>query len=136
MAQPRSHGGQSFLALILLVGIVVIGIGLTLVFLVTSAIGNVYGYQSSVRARAVAASGADDALLQLARNVQFSNTSGYTVGVGSNAATVTVTQNAASGTVTILSTATVSQSTQKVQVIVATNATTSQVSVLSWTATQ
>lgn len=133
--RPHGNGGQSFLALILLVGIIVVAVGVTLAFLATSAVNNIYAYKAAARAQAVAQSGAEDALLQLARNVQFS-TSSYAVAVGSDTATVAVTQNSSAGTATVLSTATVSGSTKKVQVVVATNATTSAMSVVSWTNVQ
>ncbi len=129
--------GQTFLALIFLIGGTVLLIGLTLAFLATSFIDTGYGYQSSVQAEAVATSGAQDALLQLDRNANFGSPgpSGYhyNVTVGSSTAAVTVTQSVPSaGFDTILSAATVSNHIRKINVVVAINATTSQISVVSW----
>lgn len=130
--------GQAFLSLVIFIGSITLLIGVTLVFLTNSFIDTGYGYQASVQAEAVASSGAADGLLQLARNCAFSNTTGYGVPVGPNAATVTVTQGSptCSGTVTILSTATVLNRTRKVSVAAAVNASTTQVSVISWQAIQ
>jgi hypothetical protein len=121
--------GQTFLALVLLIGGIVVFIGLTLAFLASSFIDTGYGYQASVQAEAIAASGAQDALLQLDRNAGFS-TGGYVVSVGSSTAAVSVTNSG--GTATILSVATVANRTRKVSVVAAISASTSQVSVVSW----
>ena len=124
--------GQAFLALILLIGGIAVLVGLTLAPLVSSFVDTGYGYQSSVQAEAVANSGVEDALLQISRNADFFS-SGYSVAAGSSTATVAVTQDSPSaGLVTILSTATVSNRTTKVNVVVAVNASTSQATVVSW----
>lgn len=127
--------GQAFLSLVLLVGGAMTLIGLTLAFIATSFIDTGYGYQAITQAQAAATSGAQDALLQLDRNVTFGNSSGYTYSlpVGSSTATVTVTQSSPSaGFVTILSTATIANRTGKVMVVAAVNTTTSQTAVASW----
>ena len=125
--------GQTFLALIFLIGGAVVAIGLTLAFFASSFIDTGYGYRSAVQAEAVATSGAQDALLQLNRNSGFSNTSGYSIPVGSSTAVVTVTQNSPSaGYATILSAATVSNRTKNISIVVAINATTSQIAIVSW----
>jgi hypothetical protein len=129
--------GQAFLSLVLLVGGAIILIGLTLAFLATSFVDTGYGYRALTQAQAAANSGVSDALLQLDRNASFSQPSGYSVIVGSNTATVTVTQNSPStGLVTILSTATVGTRTRKITVVAAANASTSQVTIISSGVTQ
>jgi hypothetical protein len=134
--------GQAFLALVFLIGAIVALVGITLALFASSFVDSGYGYQASAQAQAVATAGVEDALLQLDRNVNFPcgtvDASGYTIPVGSSTATVTVTQNCptTNGSATILSTATVSNHTSKLSVVVSVNASTSQVSVMSWTPTQ
>ena len=129
----RMNRGQTFLALVFLIGGIVLLIGFTLAFLANSFIDTGYGYQASVQAEAVAISGVEDALLQLDRVSSSSLPGSYTIPVGSNTATVTVTQNVPSaGLITLLSAATVSSHTRKVNVVAAINAATNQVSVVSW----
>ncbi len=125
--------GQTFFALVFLIGGLVLLIGLTLAFLANSFIDTGYGYQASVRAEAVAVSGVQDALLRLDRLPTSSVTGTSTVAVGTNTATVTVSSGVpAAGFATILSAATVSGRTRKINVVVTVNASTSQVSVVSW----
>lgn len=113
-------------------GGIIIVLGVTLAFLSFSFINSSFGVQASQRAEAVATGGARDALVQLARDTNFSSV-GYTVPVGTDQATVTVTQGApAASQVTIISTATIMNYTRRAQVIVAVNANTGQVGVLSW----
>jgi len=131
--------GQAFLSLVLLAGGAMVIIGLTLAFIATSFIDTGYGYQALTQAQAVAASGAQDALLQLDRNTGFGNAGGYVyaVPVGSSTATVTVTQSAPSaGFVTIHSTATIANRTRNMTVVASVNANTGQVSVVSSGITQ
>jgi hypothetical protein len=139
MTRKDQEKGQAFLSLVLLVGGAMILIGLTLAFLATSFVDTGYGYQALTQAEAIATSGVEDALLQLDRNPNFGNTTGYsyTLPVASSTAMVTVTQSDPSaGFVTILSSATVGNRTRNVTVIAAVNASTSQVSVVSWQITQ
>lgn len=129
------------MALVFLIGGIIVLAGITLAFLVNSSIDTGYGYQASSQAEAAATAGAEDALLQLDRNNNFptgtADSSGYTVPVGSSTASVMVTQSSpSSGYATILSSATVSNRTKKLSVVVAINASTSQVSVVSWAETQ
>lgn len=132
----HNRSGQTFLALVFLIGGIIALVGITLAFLVTSFIDSGYGFQASVRAEAIANSGIQDALLQLDRNASFSN-SGYLLPVGSSTATVSVTQNSPStGLVTILSAATVSGRVKKINVILSENSTTDQFSPISWQETQ
>jgi hypothetical protein len=128
--------GQAFLALVFLIGGVIGAIGVTLAIIANSSVDSGYGYQASVQAQSMATSGAEDALLQLDRNAAFSS-GGYNLGVGSGTATVTVTQGSPStGFATILSAATVSSRTRKLNVVVSVNASTSQIDVVSWNQTQ
>jgi hypothetical protein len=60
--------GQSFLALILLIGGIVSLIGVTFAFLSGAFVDSSFGYQSSAIAEATAISGAEDALLQFPRS--------------------------------------------------------------------
>jgi len=139
MTRKGGTSGQAFLSLVLLMGGAMLLIGLTLAFIATSFIDTGYGYQALTQAQAAAASGAQDALLQLDRNAGFGTTNGYvyTVSVGSSTATVTVTQNAPSaGLVTIYSTATVANRTRNITVVASVNASTSQVAVVSSGITQ
>lgn len=125
--------GQTFLALVFLIGGIITFAGITLAFLATSFIDSGYGFNASVNAEAAAASGAQDAMIQLQRNPSFSSTSGYSLVVGSTTATVTVNQNTPStGFITALSKATVSGRVKKVQVVLSENASTTQLSVVSW----
>ncbi|MDP2598662.1 MAG: hypothetical protein Q8P49_02440 [Candidatus Liptonbacteria bacterium] len=127
--------GQAVLSLVLLIGGIVVAVGVTLAFLATSFINSAYGYRAAQRAAAVASSGAYDALQRLSRNSAFSS-SGYTLTVGSDSATVTVTQDSpATDQVTITSTATVSLAQKTVRVIVSIDPNTSQTTVVSWTPT-
>ncbi len=145
MADKIRIRGQAFLSLVLLMGGAMLLIGVTLTFIAVSFIDMGYGYQAVVQAESIANSGAEDALLQLDRNIAFGNTGGYTyvLPVGSSTANVTVTQNntgfasnpGVGLTATILSSASVANRTRNVTVIVALNATTSQVTVMSWQVT-
>ena len=124
--------GQTFLALVFLIGGIIALAGITLAFLATSFIDSSYGFQASIKAETVANSGVQDALLQLDRNPAFSNIGGYFLPVGSSTATVTVTQGSPSANfITILSTATVSGHTKKINVVVSESTTTAQMSIVS-----
>ena len=129
----KMNRGQTFLALVLFVGGIIILIGLTLAILEASFVDTGYGYQASVQAEAAATSGAEDALLQLDRNPGFTS-NGYTVVVGSTTATVSVANTA--GIITIIATAEVSNRTKKVDVTAAVSTSTNQVAVTAWTVIQ
>ena len=131
--QPDKKG-QAILALVFVIGGIVVLIGLTIAFLAISFVNSSYGYRAAQRAEAVASSGANDALIQLARNAS-SSSSGYTLTVGSDSATVTITQNTpASGETKIVSVSTVALSTKTVTAVVAENSNTGQITVVSWAA--
>lgn len=134
----RHKNGQAFLALTFFIGGILAVAGILIAFLAASYVSTGYGIAAAAKAEAAATAGAEDALLQLDRNGAFSNTTGYSV-VSANAgtATVTVTQNSPSaGLVAIDSTATVSGHTKNINVVVSENASTGQVSVVSWTDVQ
>ena len=129
--------GQTFLALVLFIGGIVTVIGLLIAFFAASSLDTGYGVAASFNAESAATAGAEDALLQLDRNAQFPTGSGisvpYNFTAGSSTASVNVTQNSpTSSQATILSTATVSGRTKKIQVIVSTNASTTAVTIISW----
>jgi len=138
VAYPSFNKGQTFLALVIFIGGIVMVGGLLIAFFAASSVDTGYGVAAEFKAEAAATAGAEDALLQLDRNAQFKNTTGYAVSAGSSTtATVTVTQNTPSaGFATILSVATVSSHTKKISAVVSENASTSQVSVISWTEIQ
>lgn len=121
--------GQTFLALIFLIGGMVVLVGLTLAFVANSFIDTGYGYQASVQAEAIATSGAEDALLRLDRNPNFAS-GNYSVAVGSSTATVSVANSG--GAVLILSSATVANRTREVSVTAAVSTSTDQVTVMAW----
>ena len=116
------------------IGGILAGAGILLAFLALSSVDTGYGVAEAYRAEAAATAGAEDGLLQLDRNTQFSSTTAYPVSAGtSTTATVTVTQNSPStGLATILSMATVSGHTKKINVVVSENAATGQINVISW----
>lgn len=134
----RSHmDGQAFLALVFLIGSIIVLLGVTIAFLVNSSVDTSYGYANVEVAEAVATAGVEDALLQLDRNVCFpaGGTNPYTVAVGSNTATITVTQTAPStcdAKITILSVATVTNRTRKVNVTLIPDPNTGQLQITSW----
>lgn len=128
----KPNGGQTALSFVFLLGVVIISIGAILAFLAASFLSSGYGFQAANRALAVASAGAEDGLMQLVRNKDFSATVPYSVPVGSDSASVTVTQNVASGQATIVSSGTSFFRQRKIQVIVAVNSTTSKVDVVSW----
>jgi hypothetical protein len=126
--------GQSFLALVLLIGAIVAAIGVTIAFFASTFVDSGFGYQASAQAYAAAASGVQDALLQLDRNSNFSGS--YSLPVGSTTVAVIVTDPTPGSSAKIVSSATVSNHTSKLTVLLSENATTSQFTVVSWQATQ
>lgn len=137
-----STAGQATLALVFLVGGIAITVGVSLAFLVISFTNSAFSYQAANRALAIASAGANDALLQLARNGNFRTASfpggGYCVDSGdagtfcdAGSALVQVANGAAAGTVVVTSRASVSNTIRKIEVVAAMGSST-QVSVLSW----
>jgi hypothetical protein len=132
----RCRRGQAFLGLILLIGSIVLTVSLLIAFLTSSFVDTGYGLAASTNAEAIATSGAEDALLKLDRNPDASYpypSSGYSIPVGSSTATVYITQNSPStGYITILSVATISNRTRKIDVVLSENQSTTQMSIVSW----
>lgn len=132
----KHDSGQSLLALVILIGGIILAAGISLALITASFVDSGYGYQASEQAEAIATAGAEDALLQLARDSEFSS-GGYAFAVGSSTATVTVTQNSpSSGYVTVLSDASVSLHIRKTEVVLSVNPTTGQSSIVSWNEVQ
>ncbi|MDO8664875.1 MAG: hypothetical protein Q7K44_05045 [Candidatus Liptonbacteria bacterium] len=130
---PNPRQGQAALSFVFLIGVIVLSIGVAVAFLANSFLNSGYGYQAANRAMAVASAGAEDALMRLARNKDFSSVSSYSVPVGSDSASVTVNQNSpAAGQAKIVSNATVFFQQRKIQAVVSIDSTTGQVSLISW----
>ncbi len=124
--------GQAFLALVFLLGGIVVLIGATLAFFANSFIDIGYGYQASNQAEMLANSGAQDGLLHIDRG-DLTYPASYNLAVGSSTASVTISKDSpSSGYYTVLSTATVSSRTRKVNVVVAYSTTTNQTTITSW----
>ena len=122
--------GQAALSFVFIIGGIMIAIAVTLAVLALSFLSSGFGYQSALRAQAAATAGAEDAVQQLVRSPSYA---GSTITVGSDSATITVTPDSpVSGQYTIVSISTVSSVLRKVQVVVAINVTTGEVTVLSW----
>lgn len=129
------HGGQSALALIILIGGIVLFTGTTLAFIAISFLNSAYGFQNANTALSNASGGIYDAMNQIVWNKDFSDTSGFCVPASCSAgsATVTVTQNVPSvGFATIVSTATVVNYRRRIQAIISIHPTTGQVALISW----
>ncbi len=135
LPQPKElkSAGQSFLTLVIVIGGIVLAAGVALALITASFVNSTYGMRAATSAEAAATAGAEDGLLQLSRNSQFGNSSGYiySFAVGSSTATVTVTQPSG-GFATVLSSATVSLRTKKIQVVVSVNPATGQLDMVSW----
>lgn len=130
---PTNRKGQAALSFVFLIGIITLSIGVTVALLAASFLNSGYGFQSANKAMALASAGAEDALMRLARNKDFSSVSPYSVPVNSDSASVTVNQNSPlSGQAKIISTATSFFQQKKIQVIVSINSTTGEISVMSW----
>jgi len=129
----RARVGQATLSLVFLIGGIIIMVGVSMAFLVTSFINSGSGYQAANQALAAASAGLDDALIQLNRNKDFENIAGYSVPVGNIVVQVAVVQNSpAGGQVTITADATVNQRRRKIQAVAAVNSSTGQVDMISW----
>jgi len=135
----RATTGQAFLSMTILIGGIVVAAGIFFAFFVASFIDSGYGLQASYAAEATATAGVEDAILQLSRNGAFSGPSGYstpyTVPVGSNTASVTISAPS-SGLITILSVSTVSLRIRKITAVVSEDPLTNQIKLVSWQETQ
>ncbi len=129
--QSTDRHGQTVLPLVLLIGGLIVIIALTLVFLSRSFLTSSYGFQIAEKAKAVAASGAYDALVRLTRNKDLSGT--YVLPLGTYSASVTVTQDSpALGQVAITSISTILSRQKKVSVVVSRTSSTGQIVLTSW----
>jgi hypothetical protein len=135
----RTSRAQAALSVVLLIGGILILVGLSITFLANSFVNSSYGYKLAQQAQAVATGGAYDALMQLSRDKDFGGVdpgTTYALAVGSNTATVTVVQDSpTAGEATIISTATISFRKKTLRIVVSRNASTSQITVLSWVQT-
>ena len=123
---------QATLSLTILVGGTAILVGLTLAFLTLSFINITAGIQASSRALTVASAGAQDALLQLIRNKDFSS-GGYQVSIGNDTAMVSVNNTVSVNQLAeIVSAATVFKSQRKIKVVASVDSQNGKVSVVSW----
>ncbi|MBI2888636.1 MAG: hypothetical protein HYY10_01805 [Candidatus Liptonbacteria bacterium] len=130
---PPTRRAQAALSFVFLVGSIVILIGVTLGFLASSFVNSTYGFTAAQRALSIADAGARDAYLRLLRNKDLSSPSGYAVPLESDSAQVTVTQDSpTTGLVTVVSVATISFHTRKVQFIASVTTSTGQISLVSW----
>jgi hypothetical protein len=129
----QNFRGQTMLSLIFLIGGVIITIGVMLSILGFSFITSITGYRSAILAEAAADSGANDGILQVVRNANFSNTSGYTLPFTNVSDNVTVTQGTPSANeATVISLAQIGTIKQKIQVILSIDPTSKKVDVISY----
>lgn len=133
MDMTKIRGGQAALSTVFLIGGIIVLFGISLAMIALAFSDSTLGFQAANRALALARGGVADAELQLVRNKDFTNTSGYCVPAmvppcSSGYATVTVTQNSpAAGKVTVVSDATFNRRRRKVQVIYQVSSSTTQV---------
>lgn len=129
--------GQVALSLSFLMGGIIVLAASTLALIAIAFLNASIGFQNLNRAYAVASGGIYDALLQISRNKDFSN-SGYCVPnasppCGSGSATVSVAQNSPSaGMATIVSESSVSRYKRKVQAVVSIATSTGRSVLVSW----
>jgi len=93
---PRRDSGQAAISLIFLVGGTILLVGVTLAFLIFSFITSTFGFQAANRALGVAFAGANDAMLQISKNINFPGLNGcreYAVALEGYSAAVTVTRS-------------------------------------------
>jgi len=134
-SSPR---GQTSLSLVFIIGGIILLVATTLAFVVISFLNSSFGFQTSNRSLALAASGVHDGMIQLIRNKDFSDTSGYCVPAASlpcpsGSATVTVTQNSpATGQATIVATGRILTYRRRIQAIANVSSSTGNVELTSW----
>ena len=125
--------GQTMLSLIFLVGGVIITTGIALSILAISFLTSIADYRASAVVQAAAVSGINDGIMQVVRNANFSNVSGYTIPFSSVSDTVTVTQGSpVANETTVISLAQIGSVNRKIQAILAIDPNTKQVSVISY----
>lgn len=125
-----SRKGQSVLGLVIVIGSIVVIVGITLAFLAISFLNSVYIYDASLKARALAMSASEDALLTLTRKALPSSGS-WSYSSSSYSYTIT---RPAPGQVTIVGTSTgVNQLIRKESIVnAAVDGVTGQVNSYSW----
>lgn len=128
----RRRNGQGIIVLVLLFGTIIIAVASTISFVTANFVNYGYGFYAGNQALAAASGGAEDALLRLLRNKDFSS-SGYSVPIGNITATVSVTQNyPATGQARILSKAAVSSRVKQVEAIASVDSNTGEIALRSW----
>ncbi len=116
----------------LLIGGIIISAGIVLAYIALSSVDSTYGYADSQVAEGMANAGAEDAVMQFVRNADFSPAGGnYVVTLSNGQASVTVS-NPGTGTATITSVASYESHTRTINVVLAINLLTNQVSVTRW----
>ncbi|MDR3402408.1 MAG: hypothetical protein P4L99_07910 [Chthoniobacter sp.] len=119
--------------MILLIGSVIAIVGVLVLFLSGSLADTSYGVKAEAVAQAAATAGAEDAMLQLARNSISTFPATYSIPVGSTTATVNVNVDTPSaGFITVTSTAIFSNHKKVLRVVLSEDSNTTQVSVVSW----
>lgn len=130
----RDRSGQMFVGMVLLIGSVIAIVALFLLFISGSLVDTSYGIKDNAAAQAAATAGAEDALLRIDRNSFASLPASYSIPVNGATAQVSVA-GIIPGSVTVTSTATVSNHTKIVRLLISIGADT-QVTVVSWTQVQ
>ena len=103
----------------------------TVAVLAATFIDSGYGLQASDKAESVAVAGVNDAFLRLVRSSSFSN-GNYQVVVPEGSATVSVVQSSTASLATVLSSATVSGRTRKINAVFGITSSTGQVVLVLW----
>lgn len=129
--------GQIFVGMVLIIGSIIAIVGFLVIFLSGSLVTTSYGSKAVTVAQAAANAGAEDAMLQLARNSFSSFPATYSLPVGSTTANVQVGKDVPSaGFITITSTATFSSHKKVLRVVLSVDSSSTQVSVVSWQTVQ
>jgi hypothetical protein len=127
----KNPAGQAFLSTVLIIGGIMIVVAATVAVLAATFIDSGYGLQASDKAESVAVAGVNDAFLRLVRSSSFSN-GNYQVVVPEGSATVSVVQSSTASLATVLSSATVSGRTRKINAVFGITSSTGQVVLVLW----
>ncbi|MEK7507858.1 MAG: hypothetical protein AAB602_02115 [Patescibacteria group bacterium] len=131
LAKITKNSGQTVLPLVLLMGGLIVLSAITMAFLSRSFLASSYGFQISEKAKAVAASGAYDALIRLTRNKDLSGA--YSLPLGTYSADVSITQDSpVPGQAAITSVSAISGRQRKVSVVVSRSPSTGQIILTYW----
>ncbi|RMD67145.1 hypothetical protein D6833_00570 [Candidatus Parcubacteria bacterium] len=128
-ARRELRKGQGALAFTFLVGGIALVVAVTLAFLAASFATTSFGFQAANRAFSAAQSGAEDGILHLVRDSQFSH-SGYTVTIDGVDVQVVV-ENDGNGHATSTATATVGFYKRKVVITAAVDRDSGTVSIIT-----